>query len=278
MKQLYYNTRRALQRGLGDPMPRSEQIEQVKAAALAELDRERTDYQALWERLGDEYFLHHVPSQIAAHTRLLVDHDADSGCVVSVVPDSERGGTEIFIYARSKERLFSRITSVIEQLGLNVVNAGVITTDDDHILDTFHVLEENGQPVTGAARLAEIQETLEQAVDSDAETGWHVSRRMPRQHQHFPIKTHIAFTQDRENQRTIMELTTADRPGLLSRVGRAFADCDVRLWNAKIATLGTRAEDVYYITDLHNRPLTSDAQFECLEKAVKKYLSEATDK
>jgi len=273
LKQLYYNTRRALQRGLQDPMQRSERIQQVKAAALADLGGEDGRYTTLWQRLGDEYFLHHVPSQVAAHTRLIAEHAADSGCMVSVEPDSERGGTEIFIYAKSKERLFSRITSVIEQLGLNVVDAGVISTDDDHILDTFHVLEENGQPVADDARMTEIQETLRQSIDSDEDTGWHITRRRPRRHQHFPIKTHIAFRQDEDSQRTIMELTTADRPGLLSRIGRAFADCDVRLWNAKIATFGTRAEDFYYITDLENRPLTEKAQFECLEKAVEKYLA-----
>jgi [protein-PII] uridylyltransferase len=273
LKQLYYNTRRALQRGLQDPMQRSEQIQKVKAAALAELGAPDESHQRLWQQLDDDYFLHHTPLQIALHTRLIVEHDADGGCIVNVNPDNERGGTEIFIYAESHERLFSRITSVIEQLGLNVVDAGVISTGDNRILDTFHVLEVNGQPVTSAARLTEIQDTLRQSIDSDEPAGWHVSRRLPRQHQHFPIKTHIAFRQDEDNQRTIMELTTADRPGLLSRVGRAFADCNVRLWNAKITTLGTRAEDFYYITDLDNRPLTDPAQFDCLEQAVEDYLA-----
>lgn len=125
--------------------------------------------------------------------------------------------------------------------------------------------------------MTEIQETLRQSIDSDEDTGWHVSRRLPRQHQHFPIKTHIAFHQDEDNQRTIMELITADRPGLLSRIGRAFADCDVRLWNAKIATFGTRAEDFYFITGLDNKPLTEKSQFECLEMAVEKYLAQTGD-
>ena len=64
----------------------------------------------------------------------------------------------------------------------------------------------------------------------------------------------------------------ADRPGLLSRVGRAFTDCRVRLQNAKIATLGSRVEDVYYITDLQDRPLTDPAQIECLKQALHRYL------
>jgi [protein-PII] uridylyltransferase len=152
-----------------------------------------------------------------------------------------------------------------------VVDAGVVTMQDHYVLDTFHVLETDGQPVTGDQRMNEIQSTLRHAINGDTEHSWHVSRRLPRTHRHFPIKTHITFKQDVDDQRTVMELITADRPGLLSRVGRAFADCDTRLWNAKIATLGSRAEDFYYITDLDNSPL-NEQQLECLEKSVKKYL------
>ena len=275
LKKLYYNTRRALQRGLGDPLQRSEQIKRTRQDALKLLGHGSERYSALWEPLGDDYFLRHAPAQVATHTLLLASHSDDSGSIVNIEADSERGGSEIFIYAESQERLFSRITSVIEQLGLSVVDAGVASTSDDHILDTFHVLEENGQQVTGAARMREIQETLKQAIDSGKDGSWHISRRLPRQYKHFPVKTHIALRQDEDDQRTVMELIAADRPGLLSRVGRAFADCGVKLWNAKIATSGSRVEDFFYITDLDNKPLTTPQQLECLERTVHKYLKDS---
>jgi [protein-PII] uridylyltransferase len=273
LKQLYHNTRRALQRGLQDPMERSEQTRRVQEAAIEFLDGTAADHKPLWDRLGDEYFLRHLPWQVALHTRLLEGHNEGSGSIVNIESVSERGGTEIFIYARSQDSLFSRITAAIDQLGLNVVDAGVITTEDDHILDTFHVLEENGEPVDGDIRREEICNTLKTSIDSgNSDKHWHVTRRAPRQYRHFPIKTHVSFKQDEHDPRTVMELITADRPGLLSRIGRAFADCNVRLWNAKIATLGARAEDVYYITGLDNKPLTDEKQFTCLEQAIEHYL------
>ena len=84
---------------------------------------------------------------------------------------------------------------------MSVVDAGVITMKDDHILDTFHVLEANDRPVTGDARMTEIQVTLTHAINGDTDPSWHVSRRLPRQYRHFPIKTHIAFRQDEDDQR-----------------------------------------------------------------------------
>jgi [protein-PII] uridylyltransferase len=134
------------------------------------------------------------------------------------------------------------------------------------------VLEESGSPISGDQRLEEIRSTLLNEIDTEHRRTWNVSRRTPRQYKHFPIKTHLEFKLDSLDQRTIMELITADRPGLLSRIGQAFADCNISLLNAKIATLGSRAEDVFYITDQHNKPLTDASRIECIEKAIHKYL------
>ena len=95
---------------------------------------------------------------------------------------------------------------------------------------------------------------------------------MPRQYRHFPIKTRIEFNQDPDDQRTIMELITADHPGLLSQVGQAFTECGIRLLNARISTLGSRVEDVFQITDLEDRPLKDADQIACLEQALHKHL------
>jgi [protein-PII] uridylyltransferase len=270
LKQLYHNTRRALQRGLQDPMERSEHIQQVQETAAELLKEPAASYAELWTQLGDEYFLRHLPWQVAHHTRLIKNNPSDNLVDIQSIP--ERGGTEILIYATDTRGLFSRITAVLDQQGLNVVDAGIITTRDNHILDTFHVLEESGGMVSGDLRINEIQTALLKEIDSTGRDEWHISRRPPRQYKHFPIKTHIYFKLDEHDQRTVMELITADRPGLLSRVGRAFADCEVKLLNAKIVTLGSRAEDVYFITDHNDQPLSKPEQFECLEKTLRKYL------
>jgi [protein-PII] uridylyltransferase len=274
LKQLYYSTRRALQRGLQDPMERSEHIQKVQEAALELLTLGRAGVDPLWRQLGDEYFLRHIPWQVAHHTTLLHARAPQQDSLVDIQPLTERGGTEIFIYAPAADDLFSRITAVLDQLGLDVVDAGIITTNDGHGLHTYHVLEVSGAPITGMRRSEEIRTALQAELEHGKPDIWHVARRMPRVYKHFPIKTHVDFKPDEIDQRTVMSLITSDRPGLLSRVGRAFVDCKVRLQNARIATLGARADDVFYITDLDNRPLREDAQFECLERSIHHHLDE----
>jgi [protein-PII] uridylyltransferase len=51
-------------------------------------------------------------------------------------------------------------------------------------------------------------------------------------------------------------------------VGIAMQRCGVRLQNAKIATFGERVEDVFFITDRNNKPITQPAQLERLRQSI----------
>ena len=69
-----------------------------------------------------------------------------------------------------------------------------------------------------------------------------------------------------------MEVVAGDQPGMLARIGWALADQEVRLQNAKIATFGERAEDVFFLTDGYNRPLDAD-HAEAVRESVLKAIS-----
>jgi [protein-PII] uridylyltransferase len=80
--------------------------------------------------------------------------------------------------------------------------------------------------------------------------------RQSRQARHFPIPTSIQFFDDPLGRHTIIELVTTDRAGLLSQIGQAFIHQNINLHSAKITTIGSRAEDMFYVTDLQNQPIT----------------------
>ena len=153
------------------------------------------------------------------------------------------------------------------------VDARIITARNGYTLNTYIVLEESGEPITGASRSAEITTLLKRQLAQSPLSVQRITRRSRRQLQHFPIPTQIAFSADPRNQRTVLEVVTADRPGLLSDVGRAFMDYKIRLQNAKIATFGERAEDIFFITDSHNRPITSESDLARLRDTLIEYLA-----
>jgi [protein-PII] uridylyltransferase len=85
----------------------------------------------------------------------------------------------------------------------------------------------------------------------------------------------VTIHNDAQRPVTVLELIAPDRPGLLARIGRIFLEFDLSLQNAKIATLGERVEDVFFVTDANNQPL-SDPEF-CtrLQEAIVAQLSQA---
>ncbi|MDO3384852.1 [protein-PII] uridylyltransferase, partial [Gilvimarinus sp. SDUM040013] len=85
LRQLYTETKRALRRGLENPLDREEQIRQTQSAALDILVREGTDpddVEQLWSQLGDDYFLKHTAADVAWHSDAILQQPADGGPLV----------------------------------------------------------------------------------------------------------------------------------------------------------------------------------------------------
>ncbi len=280
LRELYYATKQALLRGLENPQDREEIIQNKQAGARHLLTADGLDAERInryWLTLSLDYFLHHTWEEIAWQTKVVLTASPEQLPLVLVRNASTRGGSEVFTYTRDDSNLFAVTTSVLDQLGLNIVSARIETSDTGHTINSFIVLEENGRPIGEQARKEEIQTVLRHALANPAEQDLAVSRRVPRQLKHFAVQTRIDFVDDPANLRTIMKLVAADRPGLLSQVGHAFSTCGIRLINAKIATIGAEAEDTFFLTDQDNRPLRDREQFRCLEQAINERL-DASDR
>ncbi|HET8791296.1 MAG TPA: ACT domain-containing protein, partial [Modicisalibacter sp.] len=118
------------------------------------------------------------------------------------------------------------------------------------------VLDDDDEPIRDPRRLEHIRRHLVEELDDPDDYPQIVSRHTPRQLKHFHVHTQVLIEQDPANERTVLELIAPDRPGLLARVGRIFMEQDIALSAAKIATLGERVEDVFFITDKNGAPLT----------------------
>ena len=280
LAELYKATQEALQRGLDKPLEQDEFIQETRTEArvlLTDAGITEKDIEGIWGQLEEEYFLRHSAEEIAWHTRCIDRHGNADSPLVDLRHSRERGGTELFIYTRADDTLFERTTALLDQLGLDIHDARIFTSRNGYALDTYLILDESGTPIQGDFQTQEIIEALTQAFDNLSAERPRVTRRAPRQFRHFKIPTNISFSADEPNERTVLELITGDRPGLLSAVGRAFTDCGIRVQNARIATFGSRAEDMFYITDTANQPLREQSQFDCLRTQLREYLDGAED-
>jgi [protein-PII] uridylyltransferase len=261
LKELYHATLRALRRGLENPVGSDELVLETRDEAwqgLADRGLERREVDAFWNTLGDDYFLRHSPDEIAWQTRAVFEAGDPDRPLVLIRRRTHRGGTEVFVSARDREHLFARVTTAMDQLGLTIADARIITSSANRALDTLIVLEENGRAIEGEQRLEEIRAALEATLEQREAPPEPVTRRVQRTLKHFPVPTQITFRDDSANGRTSLEVTASDRPGLLSRIALAMTECGVQLLGAKVATFGERAEDIFLVTDGHWRPLGED--------------------
>ncbi len=261
LRELYYSTRKTLRMRTVELFTSKEIIESKKNDALkllkdTEYSRDMADN--IWSRLPQEYFVRYNPDVMAWHLQTICNTDSADLPIIRVREDEIRGTTCIFIYGPTRFNQFATTTACLERIGLNVVDARIIGTDDDYTLDTYQVLEQNLNTVHNKHRLDEIGEALQQDLTGDDIDEIVVDRRLPRQYKHFNINTEISFSQDDHYPRTILEVTTADRPGALSLIGQAFKQCGIRLQKAKIATIGARIEDIFYITNKEREPLDTE--------------------
>ena len=270
----YERVKQALRRGLETPIDQEELIAATQSQArelLAEARVAVDHVDRIWAHLSEAYFLRHTPGEIAWHTGLLAARDPDDRApLVAVSPEPTRGGaTAILVYTYRRRHSFARATAALDQLGLNIVDARITPTQDGASLDTYYVLEENGRPINDPERLAHIEATLRRVVSEREAPAPTVTRRAPRQVRMFSTATQVAFSDDEARRWTILELVAADRPGLLSEIGKVLWDEAVDLHGAKIVTVGERAEDVFYVTDEQGRPLDAARQERLSESLVR---------
>jgi [protein-PII] uridylyltransferase len=228
----------------------------------------------LWQRFEDEYFLRYSADEIAWHAKAILNTQTKDLPLILIRHDSIRGGTEIFIYHPEHDRLFAHLTGTLEQVGLTIVDARILASKDGYALDTYVALDESGKPVTDDYRIKDLIKRLRARLLEPEMDLPKPLQQITRQTKAFTVKTDVQFWIDKNNQRTAMQVTARDRPGLLSRIARALLDCNVMLQNAKVATFGERAEDIFYITDMNGAPITEEATHTCLRETLIKYLED----
>lgn len=274
--ELYMLTNRALRRGLEHPLDAAELVRETQLQArrrLKAMGVHHMTVKSLWRHFTDDYFLRYSAEEIAWHAAAITRTRRQDLPLVLMEPHSARGGTEIFIYTSDRDYLFALSAHTLDTLNLNIQDARIITTEDGHTLDSYLVLEDNGEPVSDPYRKKEIVQRLQAALKRKGIDN-PICLPVPRQHRHFNLRTEISFVQDEANGRTVMELLTADRPGLLARVGYVLSHLGIRLQSAKIVTLGSRAEDVFFITDQNNQPLRDETLFHRIRDELRDLLGE----
>ncbi len=212
---------------------------------------------ALWAELHPAYFQRFESSEIAWHARALWSRPSPEAPIVKARLSPIGEGLQVMVYTRDQAGVFARICTYFERMHFDIAAAKIYTTVHGYALDTFQVLPRsripslsgNSDDLGGHYRdvIARIEDELAQQLKDAKPLPAAASGRLSRQVKHFPIEPVVNITPEKRAGRYAVQVIAADRPGLLSMVARHFLAHELSLHDARITTLGNRAEDVFVV-------------------------------
>ena len=208
---------------------------------------------------------------MAWHTEAIIKQSHQDEPLILLSKQATRGGTELFIYSKDKPKLFATVMTVLDNKNINVHDANIMTSKDNYALDTFVILEQDGETISQLSRIQSIRKALEKALASD-NPKLPKFRKMARIMRPFNVPTQVSFLPSARQGTSMMELIALDSPGLLAKVGDIFYRCQVTLIAAKITTIGERAED-FFILQTHDGKALDEASQRQLALSLSSALS-----
>jgi UTP:GlnB (protein PII) uridylyltransferase len=168
----------------------------------------------------------------------------------------------------------SDIISCFTAEGYNILSARIYSTADGKVLDIFNLEPPDKPRVSAQKRISNIytkwnflkteQMSADDLVRERMKKYPPSALRLSQQKQTVDIRVNNSESQ----LSTIIEIATADNFGLLHKITRCFHENQVNVVSAKLSTRNDRAVDVFYVTDMAKRKITSQEYTDSLIKSL----------
>jgi [protein-PII] uridylyltransferase len=220
------------------------------------LQREPSDdVDGFLERVPRAYLLAVEPERVARHYATI--HPPVGALDVRAVHlEGGRAGTyELLVVARDRAGLLSWIAGSLSLAGLSILTAQVFTTGDGVAIDRFEV-EGAWEPEVSDRRWREFRGVLRRAIDGSIS----LERRVEEKRRWYPAPTvpspvSVVVDDAASDFATVIEVGAPDRIGLLYDITRTFADLELDVHLATVATYDGRVVDSFYVRDDVGRKL-----------------------
>jgi [protein-PII] uridylyltransferase len=244
---------------------------------------ENEELQAHFATLPTRYFQIHAVRDIL--NDLLLTHrfmrqqiSEEDTALVPVVNwhnELDRGYNAVKVCTWDRAGLFSKIAGSFSVTGLNILSAQIFTRTDGIVLDTFFVIDARTGNLSGAEQRDKFESVLNRALSGEG-VDFHsmiLKQKLVRPAYHAytgeKIPTQIRFDNDASETRTLIEIETEDRIGLLYEISQTFSELDLDISAAKISTEKGAAIDTFYIRELEGSKVVSPERHRAIERRLR---------
>ena len=282
---LYRKTSRVL-RGSTEFVLAKEHQREVLHDQVCELLPKRFEdrhVRAHFKKMSDRYLRLHSAEEIAADMKLAhrFEHqktgkgdrpvpavhswqDKDRGCTVTEVCALDRGG------------LFGDIAGCLSAVGLNILTAEIFTRTDGIVFDTFHIVDGVSGSLAKPEKIERFEKLLERvaagkSVDLEEMILKQTSARTPYQgYSGETIETEVRIDNESSDTRTVIEVESEDRVGLLYLLSRTFHELELYISAARICTEKGGVVDIFYVREYDGKKLVSKKRQQQVVEGLKK--------
>lgn len=231
---------------------------QQEALALIHSTSQKKATQDLWQQFNADYFLSRTPEELVQHAVLILSNNQYP--IITITPHHSKSATEIFIYTQQHAGLFLAITSLLTKLQLSIVAADINNTAHQYNLSTYVVFQRNNQPLDNEVQITRIIERIQEQLQNLSLIQTPALKHLPTRLQALNYPPIIEFTSDNHSDSTTMSLFAPDRAGLLAHIAQVCYHQNIEIHRAQINTLGERAEDIFWLLNSSQKPLSTEEQ------------------
>ena len=269
LKTLYHLAGRRLTSGKDYKKAEAEHLAKLKQEAHEQLPLKISseELEAHFEHLTPRYFrthsLKHIHIDLTQVNRFLKRVVNGTGTkvlepIIAWHNQPARGYTSVKICTWDRPGLFTTISGALAATGLNILSARVFSRGDGIIIDTFFVLNARTGGLVKRPERDTFKKLITQALLSDESPEFESqieTLAKPSTSAEWQLPTRIRIDTHSAKSRTIVEVESEDRLGLLHRISKVLTQHGLSIHVARISTEMGAAIDTFYVrSDLGKKP------------------------
>jgi [protein-PII] uridylyltransferase len=194
--------------------------------------------------------------------------------VVNWHNEPDRGYNAVKVCTWDRAGLFSKIAGSLSASGLNILSAHIFTRADGIVLDTFYVTDARTGGLASREQRDRFEALIEKAL-TEVEMDFHAliarqksSRPLYQAYTGERMATQVQFDNEASETRTLIEVETEDRIGLLYAISQSLSELALDISAAKIFTEKGAAIDSFYVGELDGGKIESPERQEQIERKL----------
>lgn len=244
------------------------------------------EVQAHFSTLPPRYYQFHSARDIAADLALVhqflrlqnSDEDNPLAPVVHWHNEPDRAFSVVRVCTWDRSGLFGKIAGSFSAAGLNILSAQIFTRSDGIVLDMFYVIDGKTGNIAVREQRDKFQDLLDTALTGEEVDFYALIARQKLTKPAYQaylgeqMPTQVRFDNDASDTRTIIEVETEDRIGLLYAISRTLTELELDIAGAKISTERGAAIDSFYVREFDGRKVTAPERQRAIERSLRSVL------